>query len=244
MADFDGADLRGARFNECQLDGAEFREATMSRVRIIGSVLEDVEIDSYVNRVTVNGVDVVPLVEAELDRRHPERLALRPTDAEGARAAVEVVEEMWRPTVERVRRAPDAIAHERVADEWSFVETLRHLVLVHDGWFVRAVLRDPSPYHPFGLTAAFLDPTELGIDESIRPTLDDVLLVRDEQRQRLREFLAPITDDDLVRTLEPNAASGFPPPEARTTLDCLRVLFGEEWAHHQFAVRDLDALEA
>lgn len=244
MADFKGADLRGTKFDECQLDGAEFRESTMSRVRIIGSVLEDVEIDSYVHRVTVNGVDVVPLVEAELDRRHPERLELRPTDAEGARAAIDVVEAMWRPTVERVRRAPDAVAHQRVADEWSFVETLRHLVLVHDGWFVRSVLGDPSPYHPFGLTAAFLDPADLGIDESVTPSLDEVLLVRDEQRQQLREFLAPLTDDELVRPLEPNAAQGYPPVEGRSALDCLRVLLDEEWAHHQFAVRDLGALEA
>jgi hypothetical protein len=27
-------------------------------------------------------------------------------------------------------------------------------------------------------------------------------------------------------------------------LDCLHVLLDEEWAHHQFCVRDLDALDA
>ena len=32
---------------------------------------------------------------------------------------------------------------------------------------------------------------------------------------------------------------GFPPEEERSTLDCLRVIFDEEWAHHGFAVRDL-----
>ncbi len=155
LSTFEGEDLRGARYVDCQLDGAEFREVTMVGARFVGSVMIDVEIDSLVQNVTVNGVDVVPLVEAELDRRHPERLALRPTDVAGVLAALDVVDDFWAPTLDRVRGLPEELRYERVRDEWSFVETLRHLIHVYDGWFGRAVLGEAEPYHPLGLTASF-----------------------------------------------------------------------------------------
>src|SRR5688572_30816261 len=103
----------------------------MVGARIIGSVLIDVEIDSLVQNVTVNGVDVVPLVEAELDRRHPERVALRPTDVAGVLAAMDAVDDFWAPTIDRVRTLPDDVRYQRVHGEWSFVETLRHLIFVY-----------------------------------------------------------------------------------------------------------------
>ena len=60
---------------------------TLVGPHFIESVLIDVEIDALVQDLTVSGVGVVPLVEAELDRRHLERLALRPTDLEDASKA-------------------------------------------------------------------------------------------------------------------------------------------------------------
>jgi hypothetical protein len=141
VATFEGEDLRGTRYVDCRLDGAEFREVTLVGARFVGSVLIDVEIDALVENLTVNGVDVVPLVEAELDRRHPERLALRPTDVEDSRAALDVVNAFWSPVIELVRSLPENIRYQRVADEWSLVETLRHLLFVYDAWFGRAVAR-------------------------------------------------------------------------------------------------------
>jgi len=43
---------------------------------------------------------------------------------------------------------------------------------------------------------------------------------------------------------EPNPAPGRPPPASRTATSCLHVIFDEEWAHHQFAVRDLAIIES
>jgi hypothetical protein len=56
-------------------------------------------------------------------------------------------------------------------------------------------------------------------------------------------FVETVTQEDLDRTREPNAAPGYPPPAARTAMSCLHVIFGEEWEHHRFAVRDLAVLE-
>ena len=244
MTIFEKRDLAGATFTDCKLDGAEFREVTMVGARIIGSVLIDVEIDSLVRNVTVNGVDVVPLVEAELDRRHPERVALRPTDVAGVLAAMDVVDDFWAPTIDRVRALPEELRYQRVRDEWSFVETLRHLVHVYDGWFGRAVLGETEPYNPLGLTASFLDPADFGIDPELRPPLDDVLDARRNRQQQVRDHVRALDDEGLTAMVPAHGVQGFPPDEERSTLDCLRVILDEEWAHHQFAVRDLAELES
>jgi DinB superfamily len=243
MSTVEGEDLRGTRYVDCQLDGAEFREVTLVGARFIGAVMIDVEIDALVRNLTVNGVDVVPLVEAELDRRHPERLALRPTDVAGVLAALDVVDDFWAPTIERVRAMPEPRRYERVRGEWSFVETLRHLVHVYDGWFGRAVLGEPEPYHPLGLTASFLDPADFGIDPDLRPSLDDVLAARRDRQQQVRDHVQALDDVGLTATIPAHGLPGFPPDQERSTLDCLRVIFDEEWAHHGFAVRDLAELE-
>ena len=199
MTTFENDDLSNARFNDCRLDGAEFRESTLVGARFIGSVLIDVEIDALVQNVTINGVDVGPLVEAELDRRHPERLALRPTDVAGSLAALDVVDRFWDPTLARVRRLPEEVRDTRVDDEWSTVETLRHLLLVYDMWFGRAVLGEAAPHHSLGLPATFMDAAALGLDldPDLRPALDDVLAARKSRQDQVREHLAGLDDEAL-----------------------------------------------
>src|SRR4051794_19012467 len=65
------------RFDDEDLTGAEFRECDLSRVRLVGVVMQDAEIDGLVTNLVVNGVEVMSYVEAELDRRHPVRLLIR-----------------------------------------------------------------------------------------------------------------------------------------------------------------------
>ena len=55
----------------------------------------------------------------------------------------------------------------------------------------------------------------------------------------VRDFLAGVTSDELARDHEPVG-----PDRQETTLSCLHVILDEEWEHHRFAVRDLDAIEA
>src|SRR5439155_14693262 len=89
-------------------------------------------------------------IRDELDRRHPERTKLRPTDVAGLQQAFDVLEEMWAPTIERARRLPPPLLHERVNGEYSFVETLRHLLFAWDAW-LRGVLRVPDGYHEWAV---------------------------------------------------------------------------------------------
>src|SRR5215204_3523235 len=119
----------GARFTGADFTGATFRDCDLRRVKIVDSWLVDVNISGLLGNFVVNDVDVTAFVEAELDRRHPERARVRAMrTADDCRATWETIERIWSETVPRAERLPEAARHERVDDEWSFVETMRHLV--------------------------------------------------------------------------------------------------------------------
>jgi DinB superfamily/Pentapeptide repeats (8 copies) len=145
MTEFYHQDLSGARFEEVDFSRAWFRNVSFVAATIRGGWFEDVDIDGEIRNVRINGVDVGPFVEAELDRRHPERTKLRPTDADGFREAWAVIEHAWPSIIERARRLPPELLHERVDDEWSFIETLRHLLFATDAWLLRAFLGRSDP---------------------------------------------------------------------------------------------------
>jgi hypothetical protein len=155
MTDFTRKNLTGSRFEDVYLTDARFRSVDLTNARfhlvdltgamIRGAALVDVEISGETQNLRVNGVDVVPLVEAELNRRYPDRVKMRPTDADGFRAAWDILERLWQRTVERARGMDPELLHERVDEEWSFIETLRHLVFATDAWVKRAILGEPAP---------------------------------------------------------------------------------------------------
>jgi DinB superfamily/Pentapeptide repeats (8 copies) len=236
-------EFRGAEFVDSDMSGAWFREVNLIGARIRGALLMDADIDGVIHGLKVNGVEVAPLVEAELDRRHPERIKLRATTPDGMREAWAVVESFWGETMARARGMSEADRQRSVDEEWSFVETLRHLIHVIDGWFGRAVLCRPQPYHPLGLAPSFVqDPRAYGLDLEATPTFDEVAAVRAERMTQVRDYLATVTQDELDRPRTPDPAPADTSPEERTATECLHVLFDEEWAHHQFAVRDLDII--
>src|SRR3712207_9433609 len=76
---------------------------------------------------------------------------MRPTDPAGFREAWDVVERLWEGTVERARRLDPELLHESVDGEWSFVETLRHLLFATESWVHRVILGQPAPWHPLSL---------------------------------------------------------------------------------------------
>ena len=127
------------RFNDEDLTGAEFRECDLSRARMVGVVMQDAQIDGLVTNLVVNGVEVMDYVEAELDRRHPVRVLIRSDEPADLQEAHRRLMSDWAETIERMRATP-GIVHRSAHDEWSAVQTLRHLVFVHDSWFRRCVL--------------------------------------------------------------------------------------------------------
>jgi hypothetical protein len=232
------------RFDEEDLSGAEFRECDMSRSRMVGVVMKDAEIDGLVTNLVINGVEVVGYVEAELDRRYPVRVLIRSDDPSDLADGWRQMRDDWDRTVTLVRSMPAGSEHERVDGEWSMVETLRHLVFVHDSWFRRCVLGLDEPFTAMGLGPDFvLNQREQGLDQSARPSLDEVLRVRDRQASALEEWLAHVTPEQLALTAPVPDGDGWPPyAKGMRVRQCLGTVLNEEWAHHRFCVRDLARL--
>jgi hypothetical protein len=232
------------RFDEEDLTGAEFRECDLSRARMVGVVMQDAEIDGLVTNLVVNGVEVMPYVEAELDRRHPVRLLIRSDEPADLREAWRQLRADWATTTERVRSLPENSEHHGVDGEWSMVETLRHLVFVHDSWFRRCVLGLTEPFTAMGLGPQdVMDGEASGLDPSAQPRLDDVLAVRNRQTSEIDTWLAEVTTDQLAKTAPVPDDDRWPPyARGRTVRQCLGTVLNEEWAHHRFCKRDLDKL--
>ncbi|MEV4510131.1 DinB family protein [Dactylosporangium sp. NPDC049525] len=240
---FEDKDMSGARFRAVRLAGARFQDVDLRGVVMRGVELVDADIDGEISNLTINGVDVGPLVEAELNRRYPDRVKMRPTDPAGFREAWDVVERLWEGTVQRARRLDPALLHESVDGEWSFIETLRHLVFVTDSWIRRAVLGDPAPWHPLALPWDTM-PDIPGVprDREARPALDVVLELRRERMATVRTLVDGLTDDWLVADTEPAESPGWPPSRSFPVRECLTIVLNEEWSHRLYAERDLAVL--
>lgn len=230
-------DLAGARFVRCDLSGAVLR----------GGLVAGVEIDSPWliegdNTLVVNGVDVAPYVDAQLDLRFPGRALRRATDPEGLRRAWSAIERTWADTITRVAGMPPGTPDVSVDGEWSFAQTVRHLVMATDTWLGRAILEQQQPYHPLGQPHA--EYATDGYDTSVfaggTPTFADVLAARESRLAMVRELLADVTQTDL----EVPRRHPWAPEHQVTTVSCLHTILEEEWEHHRYAVRDLDVIDA
>jgi hypothetical protein len=238
-------EFEGAEFADLSMARASFREVDLSNVKMSGVLLINAELDGAINGLRVNGVEVMPLIEAELDRLYPERTRLRPTTPEGMRDAVDAIEEVWRATVRRASALPGRVVHESVDGEWSLAETIRHTIFVVDAWYGHATALRPNAFHPIGLPASGTPGSSgFGIDPAANPSFDEILGVRAQRIADLRAYLADVTQEELDRERGPNPAPGVPGPGVRTAAQCLRVIFSDEWAHSYFANRDLARLEA
>jgi len=246
MEEFIERDLTGARFKIVDLSNSRFSDLNLSGALLRGVWADRLELDGDFGSLIVNGVDVAPYVLAEMDRLDPERVLMRPEDADGFRTAWPIVERRWAETVERARRLPPELLDERVDEEWSFIETLRHLVMATDAWVLRALLGDPTPYHPLGLPHSEMDDPSGTVprDLAARPSLDEVLAVRADRMARVGEVITGLTDERLAEMTEPVLAPGYPASESYPVRRCIGAILSEEWEHRRFAERDLAALEA
>ena len=232
--EFEG-DLVGAVFWGADLSGARFRDVNLTDAKISHAWLVNVEIDALVDRVVINGVDVTAYVN-ERDPWYPLRAMLRPPDPERMRAAWAALEDEWAKTVTRALALPDDRLHESVDGEWSFVQTLRHLVFAMDKWFTAPILG--GSFHPIGLpNSGSADLPWPGLDDHLTPSVSEVLAVRAERGTRLRDYLASIAATDFTRPIEVRENGTNPLQE------CIYTVFEEEFWHNRYARRDLAQLE-
>jgi hypothetical protein len=229
--EFEG-DLTGSVFWGADLSGARFRDVNLTGARISHAWLVDVDIDALVERVVINGVDVTAYVN-ERDAWYPLRSMIRASEPDDMRATWTALEAEWDKTIARATSLPEDALHESVDGEWSFVQTLRHLVFAMDKWFTAPVLGDD--FHPMGLPNTFsVDFPWPGLDHDATPTVAEALAVRADRTTRFRAYLATVEPTDLERPIEVLENGTNPLRE------CIQTVFEEEFWHNRYAVRDLE----
>jgi len=234
-------EFEGATFLRASFKGATVRFSDVSGVTMRGVDVDGLDIDShdlFFGTLLVNGVDVVPLVDAELNRQFPGRELQKARTPEGLREGWVAVQSAWQSTVSGT---PPDLVDAHVEDEWSLAETLRHLVLATDAWLRGAILGVRQPFHEIG--QIFTGAGDMGFDMSIfrtdPPSYDEIVAVRAERQLMVSGFLETVTTGQLEEERQNPWGGGDWRP---TVGDCVRVILEEEWAHLRYVRRDLARL--
>ena len=175
-----------------------------------------------VGRVVVDDVEVTRL------RARPSSTAATPSGCWCARCdrptrcarAWAVVDPLWDDAVAHAATLPEPLLHERVDGEWSFVETVRHLVFADDIWVGRMLSDEPGAFHPLGVPPT--DTTDAGAAE-MGLTLDAHAVVR-RGRGPARRAPAPVHRAARAASPTPTcprcAPPCSPPTGARSRSPC------------------------
>lgn len=236
-ATFTGADLSGTRFRDCNFTGAHLGD----------SWLVDVEMSGVVKNLVINDVDVTAYIEQELDRRHPIRAQVRrAVTADDYRAAWHDLGPLWITAQQRAQALSEDARQQRVAGEYSFVETLRHVVFAIDAWVGGPILDRTVPFHRIGIPADGYPPAEavaLGLEISARVPYHEALSAFRDRQTLVQGILDGLDEDEMGRECTRAPAPGYP-EEVRTVGRCLRTVLNETAEHLRYADRDLTTLEA
>src|SRR4051812_9839191 len=154
MASFTQSDdLQGAQFIEADLRAARFVRSDLSDVTMRGVDVAGADIDAPWlldggSALRVNGVDVAPFVEAELNRRFPGRAERRAAAPAALRAAWAELESTWTETLGRVATMPAGTGDTSVGGEGAFAPTPRPLLPAPDKWVGPGGPPPGAPVHP------------------------------------------------------------------------------------------------
>lgn len=223
--EFSDQDLSDAKFIRCVLLDAVIRGSDVAGMEIDDPNLAE-------GSLWVNDVDVVSYVEGELNRRFPGRELKSATTPTGLRDAWTAIENSWADVV----AIATGFEEVSVDGEWSFAQTLRHLVMATNAWLHGAILGQAQPFHWIGQPFAEYEPEGGDVSFFREPeSYDDVLAARVAHLAMVRDYLANVTSE----TLDETRPHPWAPEHRVTVLHCLHVILNEEWEHQRYAVRDL-----
>lgn len=229
-------DLSDAEFWGVELQRATFRDVDFSGARISHARLVDVDVDAQIDRLVINGVDVTDFVN-ERDGWFALRSRVRPEgDSHHLRGSWQTFHTAWSAAIDRARALPDDQRHASVDGEWSFVQTVRHLVFATDKWVTVPVLG--GDFHPIGLpNTDSVDAGWPGVDVGADPSFDDAVAVWHDRSRRVRDHLDHLAAAGLDVQVDV-AENG-----TTSVRDCIGVVFEEHFEHLRYATRDLDRLD-
>jgi hypothetical protein len=201
---FQRVDLGNARFEDVNLHKATFENVNLSEVTIKDANLTGMRIEeAQIRGLTIFGISVSELIEAEFDRRDPERGRLRmadvfdPGEVHRVMARLDLVREEF--TLLLRTASPAQLNHYSEPGAWSALEHVRHLVFAEDLYLNRWLLHNDHPWCTLGHLPPFLEDDPAYAQVGIEPTqdLDAVLTAWNGIHARTRIFLAGITPELL-----------------------------------------------
>lgn len=213
---FEGRNMAGTLFQRINLDQVKFHDVNLNQaefddVNLQGATIHNANLgnftitDAYIKGMTVFGIRVDQLIEAELDRRDPVRGSLRmsdPFDPEVVRVVMKRLEDTRRAFCNELQ-AVDAKALTTRPEpcRWSVIEILRHLVFAEDLYLNRWMLRNEEPFNPVGLLPSFLanDPMYAKVGSEPSQSLEVVHKAWESIHARMQAFLAGVTREQLKR---------------------------------------------
>jgi uncharacterized protein YjbI with pentapeptide repeats len=201
---FEHCDMGGSVFRDVNLGGATFEDVNLAGAMIRNANLEGMCIeDANINGLTVFGFRIDELIEAECDRRDPERARLEMRDLYDPEAVREVIArlEELRAAFRQRLRAADAglLAARPSADEWSALENVRHMLFAEDLYLNRFILQNDKPWNRLGLLPDFLTSREgyAGVGSESSDDLETVLAAWNAVRADTQAFLVDLTPEKL-----------------------------------------------
>ncbi len=179
---FTHVNMAGTEFHDVNLQDAIFDDVNLAGARIRNTNLVNVVIeDAQIKGLTIFGFNVAELIEAELDRRDPKRVALRaadifdPDEIKGVLAELDGVRTAFKALLRAT--AEDRRTGHPGPDRWSATEHLRHLVFAEDLYLNRWLLRNEEPWCCLGFLPPFLEDDPEYADVGTAPTDDLELIV-------------------------------------------------------------------
>jgi hypothetical protein len=203
---FQHRDMSDSVFRDVSLRRSVFDDVNMAEVTIRRAYLANLSIDDAdITGMTVFGIRIDLLVEAELDRRDPWRARLRMADPQDPVCVRAVLEHLGRLRGEFSTLLRSATRERLTArpapDRWSAVENLRHMLFVEELYTNRWLLRNGAPWSRLGLVADFLagNPTYADVGGDPTDDLDGILAAWEAIHSCTLEFAASATREDLLR---------------------------------------------
>jgi len=203
---FKNRDMAGTVFRTVNLYQAVFDDVNLAGATIRNVNLKDVSIDdANIEGLTIYGIRVDHLIEAERDRRDPERARLKMADCHDpirVRKVMELLGEKRAQFYQTLRAAdPERLTLCPEPGKWSALEHARHLLFAEDLYLNRWILRNEEPWSPLGLLPAFLAREAAYADVGSQPTedLEAVLAAWTDLHARTRQVIADLTPEVLQR---------------------------------------------
>jgi len=203
---FENRNLEGSVFRNVNLHHAVFEDVNLQEVSIRNANLKDFSIDNaYIKGLTVFGLRVDLLIEAELDRRDPERVRLRMADPyapESVQTVMKRLDEVRGEFCDTLRsEGPGLLVTRSSPEQWSVIEIVRHLVFAEDLYLNRWILRNDEPWAKLGLLPAFLadDPKYSEVGSEPTEDLETVLAAWETLHTGTQKFVAGLTPEKLQR---------------------------------------------